>query len=152
MGDRIQVQLSLLQKSRWVEAVVDETSYSLVANWRWELLSGQVAINEGLKWRPITTDGVPAAVRGDATSGGKRKRYPGKGKACGWIETRRTNCKREKPSEYLVYRWQDGEGKHSRYLKKAIAPKVREMIDDGATVSQILAVIPSHQSNESKEV
>ena len=97
-------------------------------------------------------DSVPTAIGDNAKSGGKRKRYPGKGKACGWIETRRTNRKREKPSEYLVYRWQDEKGKHSRYLKKAIAPKVREMIASGATVSQILAVIPPRKSNESKEV
>lgn len=72
------------------------------------------------------------------TKSRKRRRYPGKGKASGWIETRKTNRKREKPSEYLVYRWQDGDGKHSRYLKGAIAPVVRQMIARGASVAQIL--------------
>ena len=71
----------------------------------------------------------------------KRKRYPGKGKACGWIETRKANRKRQKPSEYWVYRWQDADGKHSRYLKKAKISTVRDMIAKGATVSQILATI-----------
>ena len=40
--------------------------------------------------------------------------------------------------EQFEYRWEDSDGKHRRYLRKQLAPKVQAAIDGGATVPQIL--------------
>ena len=60
-----------------------------------------------------------------------RKRYPKRGKASGWIETRTANPKRKKPNQYQVYRWEAEGKRHSRSLRRAIAPIIETMISDG---------------------
>ena len=80
-----------------------------------------------------TTDGV--GVKGDRPNSfpksSARKRYPKRGKASGWIETRTANPKRKKPSQYQVYRWEAEGKRHSRSLRRAIAPVVEQMINEG---------------------
>ena len=67
----------------------------------------------------------------------QRHRYPGKGKASGWIEQRKTNRQRQKASVYWVYRWQDQDGNHSRYIPMALLDDVRSRIDRGDTIAEI---------------
>ena len=80
-----------------------------------------------------TTDSV--GVRGDRPNqnpkSSARKRYPKRGKASGWIETRTANPKRKKPNQYQVYRWETEGKRHSRSLRRAIAPLVEQMINEG---------------------
>jgi len=44
------------------------------------------------------------------------RRHTPKGKACGWIEERVVNKKREKPSVSYYHKWDDAEGSRSRYI------------------------------------
>ena len=77
-----------------------------------------------------------------------RKRYPKRGNASGWIETRTANPKRKKPNQYQVYRWEAGGKRHSRSLRKAIAPLIETMIRDGEPWSAIVERIEQSRKNQ----
>jgi len=66
------------------------------------------------------------------------RRRSKKGEASGWIEERQGNRKRKTPSTSYYYGWQDGEGKHKRYIPAAKVHRVQGMIGDRRTVAEIL--------------
>ena len=95
---------------------------------------------------PPITNSV-AMLKEPTTKSSARKRYPKRGNASGWIETRTANPKRKKPNQYQVYRWETGGKRHSRSLRKAIAPLIETMIRDGEPWSAIVERI--EQSRQS---
>ena len=77
-----------------------------------------------------------------------RKRYPKRGKASGWIETRTANPKRKKPNQYQVYRWEAEGKRHSRSLRRAIAPLVEQMINEGEPWRAIVERIEQSRNSD----
>lgn len=69
----------------------------------------------------------------------KRIRYPAQ--ASGWVEERKTNVHRDKPSTYKIYRYQEGANKKSVYLKKDKVHLVLQAIEEGSAVTEVLEII-----------
>jgi hypothetical protein len=58
----------------------------------------------------------------------RSRRHIPKGKACGWIEERQGNKARKKASVSFYYKWDDAEGRGSRYIPAGKVEQVREMV------------------------
>jgi hypothetical protein len=58
----------------------------------------------------------------------RSRRHIPKGKACGWIEERRGNKARKKASVSHYYKWDDVEGRGSRYIPAGKVERVREFM------------------------
>jgi len=72
-------------------------------------------------------------------SPGRSRRHTPKGKACGWIEERVGNKKREKPSVSFYYKWDNVEGRGSRYIPAGKVERVRGMIyGERRSVAEVL--------------
>jgi hypothetical protein len=65
-----------------------------------------------------------------------------KGKACGWIEERQGNKARKKASVSYYYKWDDAEGRGSRYIPAGKVERVREMVyEERRSVGDVLRVL-----------
>jgi hypothetical protein len=70
------------------------------------------------------------------------RRHTPKGKACGWIEERVGNKNRGKPSISFYYKWDDAEGRGSRYVPAGKVERVREMVyGESRSVADVLGFL-----------
>jgi hypothetical protein len=58
----------------------------------------------------------------------RSRRHTPKGKACGWIEERQGNKSRKKASVSFYYKWDDAEGRGSRYIPAGKVQEVTAMV------------------------
>jgi hypothetical protein len=69
----------------------------------------------------------------------RSRRHIPKGKACGWIEERQGNKARKKASVSYYYKWDDAEGRGSRYIPAGKVERVREMVyGESRTMAEVL--------------
>jgi hypothetical protein len=72
----------------------------------------------------------------------RSRRHTPKGKACGWIEERQGNKARKKASVSHYYKWDDAEGRGSRYIPAGKVERVREMVyGESRSVAEVLEVL-----------
>jgi len=171
VGDRLQVKQWLYGEHVWADAIITTDPDGLVADWiattsQGHTVTGRTVVN---KWflrncRPhfLKDEGRRMKAEGERqkdegkrqnpfssfilhpsalASPSRRRRYPGKGKASGWIEERKGNRKRKNPSISHYYRWEDTGGKHSKYIQVRKVARVQQMIGAGCPVGEILEVL-----------
>jgi hypothetical protein len=72
----------------------------------------------------------------------RSRRHTPKGKACGWIEERQGNKARKKASVSFYYKWDDAEGRGSRYIPAGKVEQVREMVyGESRSVGEVLGFL-----------
>jgi hypothetical protein len=91
--------------------------------------------------QPHVSEGIMAVSPPKQTKIPRSRRHTPKGKASGWIEERVGNKKREKPSVSHYYRWENAEGKHSRYIPAGKLDEVRSLVEKRGAIAQILHVL-----------
>jgi hypothetical protein len=70
------------------------------------------------------------------------RRHTPKGKACGWIEERQGNKARKKASVSFYYKWDDAEGRGSRYIPAGKVERVKEMVyGESRSVVEVLGFL-----------
>jgi hypothetical protein len=69
------------------------------------------------------------------------RRHTPKGKASGWIETRNGNVKRKRPSVSHFYKWEDVEGRGSRYIPAGKVERVRVVYGERRSVVEVLGFL-----------
>jgi hypothetical protein len=79
----------------------------------------------------------------------RSRRHTPKGKACGWIEERQGNKARKKASVSYYYKWDDAEGRGSRYIPAGKVEQVREMVyGQCCGVAEVLQFLNGGIANE----
>jgi hypothetical protein len=76
--------------------------------------------------QPHVSEGILSVSSPEHPS--RTRRHIPKGQACGWIEQRTGNKKREKPSVSHYYKWDGVGGRGSRYIPAAKLAKVTALI------------------------
>jgi hypothetical protein len=72
----------------------------------------------------------------------RSRRHIPKGKACGWIEERQGNKARKKASVSHYYKWDDAEGRGSRYIPAGKVEQVKEMVYERCcSVAEVLELL-----------
>jgi hypothetical protein len=72
----------------------------------------------------------------------RSRRHTPKGKACGWIEERQGNKARKKASVSHYYKWDDAEGRGSRYIPAGKVEQVKEMVyGESRSVAEVLGFL-----------
>jgi hypothetical protein len=91
---------------------------------------------------------IPKSVLGDSPKPPSHNDSLGrglKGHAHGSIALKTTTRRRKsgqvKTYQQVWYQWQDTTGKHCRYLTQKQAAEVQKLLDEGAIVAEILAII-----------
>lgn len=69
------------------------------------------------------------------------RRHVPKGQASGWIEERLGNKRRKNPSVSYYYCWDDGEGRHRRYIPVRKRGRVQQLWAERRSVAEILAAL-----------
>lgn len=64
-----------------------------------------------------------------------------KGSASGWIEERRGNQKRKKPSVSYYYRWDSPEGRVNEYVRANRLTRINQLIAEKRPALEILKVV-----------
>jgi hypothetical protein len=110
--------------------------------------------NEAVIWadygsgipQPHVSEGIMAVSPPERSP--RSRRHTPKGKACGWIEERRGNTKRKTPSVSHYYKWEDVEGRGSRYIPAGKVEWVRVMVyDERRVFSEVLRFLDEGNAN-----
>jgi hypothetical protein len=90
--------------------------------------------------QPHVSEGIMAVSPPERSP--RSRRHTPKGKACGWIEERQGNKARKKASVSHYYKWDDVEGRGSRYIPAGKVARVREMVyGESRSVAEVLEVL-----------
>ncbi len=68
-----------------------------------------------------------------------KRRYSKKGQASGWLEERKGNKQRKRPSTSYFYHWYEDDGRRQqRYVQTALMSDVRQMVDQRRPSAEII--------------
>lgn len=69
------------------------------------------------------------------------RRHSPKGAASGWIEARKGNQKRKKPSISYYYRWDSPEGRVNEYVRANRLARINQLIAEKRPALEILKIV-----------